>query len=119
MIEVKDVEKSFNGQKVLQGVNLTIADREVVAIIGESGGGKTVLLRHMIGLMKPDKGSIMVDGADMLKMSKGELDKVRDGFGIVFQGSALFDSMTIFENVVFPLREKTDYPEKDILDKGR
>ncbi len=119
MIEIIGLEKSFNGQKVLQGVNLTIADREVVAIIGESGGGKTVLLRHMIGLMKPDKGSIMVDGSDMLKMGKGELDKVRDRFGIVFQGSALFDSMTIFENVVFPLREKTDYSEKDILDRGR
>ncbi|MBF0505231.1 MAG: ABC transporter ATP-binding protein [Nitrospirae bacterium] len=119
MIQIIGLEKSFDGQKVLQGVNMTIADREVVAIIGESGGGKTVLLRHMIGLMKPDKGSIMVDGADMLKMSKGELDKVRDRFGIVFQGSALFDSMTIFENVVFPLREKTDYAESDILDKGR
>src|SRR5208283_3370416 len=119
MIEVKDVEKSFNGQKVLQGVNLTIADREVVAIIGQSGGGKTVLLRHLIGLMKPDKGSILVDGEDITTVSKGELDKVRDRFGIVFQGSALFDSMTVFENVVFPLREKTDYGEKEIIDRGR
>ena len=119
MIEVRDVEKSFNGQKVLQGVNLTIADSEVMAIIGESGGGKTVLLRHMIGLMKPDKGSIFVDGADITKVSKGELDRVRDRFGIVFQGSALFDSMTVFENIVFPLREKTDYDEKEILERGR
>ncbi len=119
MIEIIDIEKSFDGQKVLQGVNLTIADREVMAIIGESGGGKTVLLRHLIGLMKPDKGSILVDGEDILKMSKGELDRVRDRFGIVFQGSALFDSMTVFENVVFPLREKTDYDEKEIVDRGR
>jgi len=119
MIEIIDLEKSFNGQKVLQGVNLTIADREVMAIIGESGGGKTVLLRHIIGLMKPDKGSILVDGADISVMSNKDLDKVRDKFGIVFQGSALFDSMTVFENVVFPLREKTDYDEKEILDRGR
>ncbi len=119
MIEIIDVEKSFNGQKVLQGVNLTIADREVMAIIGESGGGKTVLLRHLIGLMKPDKGSILVDGEDISKMSKRELDRVRNRFGIVFQGSALFDSMTVFENVVFPLREKTDYDENEILDRGR
>ncbi|MGO9015997.1 MAG: ABC transporter ATP-binding protein [Dissulfurispiraceae bacterium] len=119
MIEIIDIEKSFNGQKVLQGVNLTIADREVMAIIGESGGGKTVLLRHIIGLMKPDKGSILVDGADISVMSNKDLDKVRDKFGIVFQGSALFDSMTVFENVVFPLREKTDYDEKEILDRGR
>ena len=119
MIEIIDVEKSFSGQKVLQGVNLTIADREVMAIIGESGGGKTVLLRHMIGLMKPDKGSILVDGEDIAKVSRGELDRVRDRFGIVFQGSALFDSMTVFENVVFPLREKTDYDEKEILERGR
>jgi phospholipid/cholesterol/gamma-HCH transport system ATP-binding protein len=119
MIEIVGLEKSFNGQKVLQGVNLTIADREVIAIIGESGGGKTVLLRHLIGLMKPDKGSILVDGADISVMGKRELDKVRDRFGIVFQGSALFDSMTVFENVVFPLREKTDYNDEEILDRGK
>lgn len=118
MIEIIGLEKSFNGQKVLQGVNLTIADREVMAIIGESGGGKTVLLRHLIGLMKPDKGSILVDGADISAMNKRELDKVRDRFGIVFQGSALFDSMTIIENVVFPLSEKTDLAETEILQRG-
>ncbi len=119
MIEIIGLEKSFNGQKVLQGVNLTIADREVMAIIGESGGGKTVLLRQMMGLMKPDKGSILVDGEDITKVSRVELDRIRDKFGIVFQGSALFDSMTVFENVVFPLREKTEYNEKEILDRGR
>ncbi len=119
MIEIVGLEKSFNGQKVLRGVNLSIADREVIAIIGESGGGKTVLLRHLIGLIKPDKGSILVEGADIFKMNKAELDKVREKFGIVFQGSALFDSMTVFENVVFPLREKTDYNEKEILDRGK
>ncbi|MBF0559560.1 MAG: ABC transporter ATP-binding protein [Nitrospirae bacterium] len=119
MIEIIGLEKSFGGQKVLQGVDLKIADREVIAIIGESGGGKTVLLRHLIGLMKPDKGSIMVDGADISTMSKRELDKIRDKFGIVFQGSALFDSMTVFENVVFPLREKTDLDETEILQRGK
>jgi phospholipid/cholesterol/gamma-HCH transport system ATP-binding protein len=119
MIEVIGLEKSFKGQRVLQGVDLTIADGEVVAIIGESGGGKTVLIKHMIGLMKPDNGSILVDGADISVMKKTELDKVREKFGIVFQGSALFDSMTVFENVVFPLREKTDFGENEIIDRGK
>lgn len=119
MIEIIGLEKSFKGQKVLQGVDLTIADREVMAIIGESGGGKTVLLKHLVGLMKPDKGRILVDGADITTLDKSELDKVRDRFGIVFQGSALFDSMTVFENVVFPLREKTGLDEAEIVRRGK
>ena len=118
MIEIIDLEKSFNNQKVLKGINLTIRDKEVVAIIGESGGGKSVLLKHLIGLLKPDKGRILVDGEDIAKMGRRDLDRVRDRFGVVFQGSALFDSMTVFENVTFPLTEKTRLGSQEISDRA-
>ncbi|MCL5236402.1 MAG: ABC transporter ATP-binding protein [Nitrospirae bacterium] len=118
MIEIIDLEKSFNGQEVLKGINLTILDREVVAIIGESGGGKSVLLKHLIGILKPDKGKILVDGVDITKVGRRELDRIRDRFGVVFQGSALFDSMTIFENVAFPLNEKTKLGKNEIQGKA-
>ncbi len=118
MIEIIDLEKSFNGQEVLKGINLTILDGEVVAIIGESGGGKSVLLKHLIGILKPDKGKILVDGVDITKVGRGELDRIRDRFGVVFQGSALFDSMTIFENVAFPLNEKTKLGKNEIQEKA-
>ncbi len=118
MIEVIGLEKHFNGQKVLNGVNLTIPDKEVVAIIGESGGGKSVLLKHLMGLLKPDKGQILVDGVDITRVGRKELDRIRDRFGIVFQGSALFDSMTVFENVAFPLQEKTDLGRDEIQERA-
>ncbi|MFZ5996098.1 MAG: ABC transporter ATP-binding protein [Nitrospirota bacterium] len=118
MIEIIDLEKSFNNQQVLKGVNLTIADREVIAIIGESGGGKSVLMKHLIGLLKPDKGKILVDGADITSISKAEFDRIRERFGVVFQGSALFDSMTVFENVAFPLREKTKLSKSEIKERA-
>lgn len=117
MIEIIGLEKSFNGQKVLSGINLTIQDKEVIAIIGESGGGKSVLLKHFIGLMKPDKGKVLVDGVDIVKAGKRELDKIREKFGIVFQGSALFDSMTVYENVAFPLNEKTKLGRDEIHER--
>ncbi|MCL4491875.1 MAG: ATP-binding cassette domain-containing protein [Nitrospirae bacterium] len=102
----------------MKGINLTILDREVVAIIGESGGGKSVLLKHLIGILKPDKGKILVDGVDITKVGRRELDRIRDRFGVVFQGSALFDSMTIFENVAFPLNEKTKLGKNEIQGKA-
>ncbi len=118
MIEVIGLEKSFNGQKVLNGVNLAIHDKEVMAIIGESGGGKSVLLKHLMGLLKPDKGRILVDGEDITRVGRKELDRIRDRFGIVFQGSALFDSMTVLENVAFPLLEKTKLRREEIEEKA-
>lgn len=118
MIEVINLEKSFDGQKVLKGVNLTIPDREVVAIIGESGGGKSVLLKHMIGLLKPDSGKVLVDGVDITRVGRKDLDRIRDRFGIVFQGSALFDSMTVLENVAFPLVEKTKLDRTEIHERA-
>ncbi|MFQ5427807.1 MAG: ATP-binding cassette domain-containing protein, partial [Thermodesulfobacteriota bacterium] len=95
MIEVKDLKKSFNGQEVLRGVNLTINKGETTTIIGRSGGGKSVLLKHLIGVLRPDSGNIIVDGEDITKMSKRELKRMKRKFGMVFQFAALFDSMTV------------------------
>ncbi len=105
MIEIRDVHKSFNGQPVLRGVNLTIPRGKITVIIGPSGCGKTVLLRHIIGLVKPDRGQVAVDGVDISKLSRAELNEFRSRFGMLFQSAALFDSLTVFENVAFPLRE--------------
>jgi phospholipid/cholesterol/gamma-HCH transport system ATP-binding protein len=114
MIKILDLHKSFKGQKVLKGVNLSIASGELIAIIGESGGGKSVLLRHLIGLLKPDQGKVIVDDEDITEVNRKELDRIREKFGVVFQGGALFDSSTIYENIAFPLREKTKLPEDEI-----
>jgi phospholipid/cholesterol/gamma-HCH transport system ATP-binding protein len=119
MIEIIELEKSFDGQKVLDGINLTILDKELMAIIGKSGSGKSVLLKHLIGLLKPDKGIIKIDGYDITKLSGQELDKIREKLGVVFQGGALFDSMTVYENVAFPLKEKTRLSKKEIDERVR
>ncbi len=117
MIEIKNLHKSFEGQKVLRGVNLKISERELVAIIGESGGGKSVLLRHLVGLLKPDKGKVIVEREDITELGRRELDRIREKFGVVFPGGALFDSFTIYENIAFPLREKTRLSEDRIHEK--
>lgn len=119
MIEIINLEKSFDGQKVLNGINLTILDKELMAIIGKSGSGKSVLLKHLIGLLKPDKGIIKIDGHDITQLSGQELDKIRERLGVVFQGGALFDSMTVYENVAFPLKEKSKLSRKEIDEKVR
>ncbi len=106
MIEIVDLHKSFNGQQVLKGINLKIANKELIAVIGRSGGGKSVFLRHLIGILKPDKGRIIIEDVDITEIGSKELDSVRQKFGVVFQGGALFDSITIYDNVAFPLREK-------------
>jgi phospholipid/cholesterol/gamma-HCH transport system ATP-binding protein len=108
MIEVIDLLKSFNGKKVLDGVDMTIEEGKITVIIGRSGEGKSVLLKHIIGLLKPDSGKILVGEEDITKMNEKELDIVRRKFGMLFQGAALFDSMTVGENVGFPLMEHTD-----------
>jgi phospholipid/cholesterol/gamma-HCH transport system ATP-binding protein len=117
MIEIVDLHKSFDGQAVLKGVNFTVNTGEVFAIIGKSGEGKSVLLKHLLGLLKPDKGHVNVDGEDMCEMSGPALYKLRDRFGYLFQGGALFDSMTIYDNVAFPLREKTALKPKEIKER--
>jgi phospholipid/cholesterol/gamma-HCH transport system ATP-binding protein len=117
MIEIIDLQKSFNGQEVLNGVNLTIQAKEIVTIMGKSGGGKSVLLKHLIGLIKPDKGKILIEGIDITILSRNERDKMREKFGMLFQGGALFDSLTVFENVAFPLSEKTKLSRSEIQDR--
>lgn len=119
MIEVINLLKAFNGRQVLDGVNLTVRDGETMVIIGRSGGGKTVLLKHMIGLMKPDQGQVIVDGQEISQMSEEALIPVRLKFGMLFQGAALFDSLTVGENVAFSLREHTPMSEREIGDRVR
>ncbi|HSE06472.1 MAG TPA: ABC transporter ATP-binding protein [Methylomirabilota bacterium] len=107
MIRVHGLHKRFGAQAVLRGVDLDIASGEIMVIIGRSGGGKSVLLKHLIGLLRPDAGGVMVDGTEITRLRGGELDRVRQRYGVVFQGGALFDSMSVADNVAFPLREKT------------
>ena len=117
MIKIIDLHKSFDGQEVLGGVNLKIYEKELIAIIGESGGGKSVLLKHLIGILKPDKGKVLVEDEDITELSGRELDQIRGKFGVVFQGGALFDSMTIYDNIAFPLKEKTKFSRQEIDEK--
>jgi len=107
MIRIEDLHKSFDGNAVLKGVSLEIDKGEVAALIGGSGSGKSVLLKHVAGLMRPDRGRVFVDGNDMTSLSGKKLTELRTRLGFLFQAGALFDSMTIFENVAFPLKEKT------------
>ncbi|MDP2689772.1 MAG: ATP-binding cassette domain-containing protein [Deltaproteobacteria bacterium] len=114
MIKIVNLRKSFAGYEVLRGVDLEIPRGKITSIIGQSGGGKTVLLKNLVGLMKPDSGEILVDGVDIAKLRGGRLDEVKKRFGMVFQGGALFDSLTVLENVTFPLRELTKQSEGEI-----
>jgi phospholipid/cholesterol/gamma-HCH transport system ATP-binding protein len=106
MIETSDLKRKFGSQAILDGVNIRIESGESVVIIGRSGGGKSVLLKHMIGLLQPDTGTVVVDGQNIERMTERQLLQVREKFGMVFQGAALFDSMTVAENVGFPLSRK-------------
>jgi phospholipid/cholesterol/gamma-HCH transport system ATP-binding protein len=117
MIEIKDVHKCFRWNSVLQGVDLTINKGETMVIIGRSGCGKSVLLKHIIGLLKPDQGMILVDGEDIVSYNDNQLNKLRQKFGMLFQAAALFDSMTVDENVGLGLREHTKMPEAEIKEK--
>ncbi|KAA0891696.1 ABC transporter ATP-binding protein [Oryzomonas rubra] len=107
MIKLTDVHKSFGTQKVLNGLDLEIPEGMITAIIGPSGEGKSVLLKHIIGLLQPDSGSIEVDGENIQGLRRSQLNRIREKFGMLFQNAALFDSMSVFENVAFPLQEKT------------
>ncbi|HAZ10242.1 MAG: ABC transporter ATP-binding protein [Omnitrophica bacterium GWA2_41_15] len=117
MIEIINLSKSFTGAKVLDNLNLIINSGEVIVIIGRSGCGKSVLLKHIIGLIKPDMGQVIIDGNDMTRLEEYEMDKLRLSFGMLFQGAALFDSMTVGENVGFKLREHTDISDSEIRKK--
>jgi phospholipid/cholesterol/gamma-HCH transport system ATP-binding protein len=114
MIQLTDLHKSFGSQKVLNGLDLTVPDGQITAIIGPSGEGKSVLLRHIIGLMQPDSGQITVDGENIIGIRRSEMNRIREKFGMLFQNAALFDSMNVFENVAFPLQEKTSLSKDEI-----
>ena len=117
MIRVVDLHKSFGTQEVLKGVNLEFVTGKTTTIVGTSGCGKTVLLKHLNLLLRPDRGQILVDGTDITKLKQKDLYEIRSRFGVLFQGAALLDSMTIFDNVAFPLRERTDLNETEIQKK--
>ena len=106
MIRVQGLYRRFGEQAVLRGLDLDIATGEIMVVIGRSGGGKSVLLKHLIGLLRPDAGAVLVDGTDITRLRGRDLDHVRERYGVVFQGGALFDSMTVWDNVAFPLRER-------------
>jgi len=114
MISIHDLHKSFGTLKVLDGIDLDIADGQSVVILGRSGAGKSVILKHIIGLIRPDRGSVKVDGVEVTTLSYGDLAGLRRRFGMLFQGAALFDSMNVGENVGLALREHTKKSEEEI-----
>ncbi len=114
MIELKQVDKSFGDKQVLKSISFRVENGETLALIGGSGSGKSTLLRLMIGLDRPTSGEIWIDGTEITQLSEDEMDDVRLSMGMVFQYSALFDSMTVGDNVAFGLREHTDYDEEKI-----
>jgi len=115
MIRAENLHKAFAGQRVLRGLSLEVATGEIMIVIGRSGGGKTVFLKHLLGLLRPDAGRIFVDGTDITRLRLRAMDQIRGRYGVVFQGGALFDSMMVFENVAFPLREKTGLSASEVV----
>lgn len=118
-IEFSEVSKSFTdregrAQKVLDAVSFTVPQGQTTVIAGASGQGKSVTLKLILGLLRPDRGKILVGGVDVVRLRGRKLEAVRTGFGVLFQGSALFDSMSVFDNVALPLRERTDKTEEEI-----
>ncbi len=116
VIELNQVEKSFGEQTVLDGVSLQVRAGTTTVIVGASGQGKSVILKHMLGLMKPDVGEVRVFGQDLSQASKRKLREIRSYFGVLFQNVALFDSMSVYDNVALPLRERTRDNEEVIRD---
>jgi phospholipid/cholesterol/gamma-HCH transport system ATP-binding protein len=114
MIKIDNIHKSFNHRDVLKGVSLEVEKGEILAVIGGSGVGKSVLLKHISALMKPDQGRILVDNQEVNCLKGKSLERYRERLGFLFQGGALFDSMSVYDNVAFPLREKTRLKEKKI-----
>ena len=114
LIEFKDITKRFDSKIILDGVNLQIFEGQVTTIIGLSGGGKTVLLKHIIGLLKPDEGTILFRGKPLTGMNKSERTASLAQMSYMFQDNALFDSMTVYENIALPLRETTNLTKAEI-----
>jgi phospholipid/cholesterol/gamma-HCH transport system ATP-binding protein len=114
MIRIVDLHKSFGTNRVLRGVNLEIGDGETMVVIGQSGSGKSVLLKHIIGMLRPDEGQVFVDDIEITRLKREALQQVLRKFGMLFQGAALFDSLTVGENVAFGLRRYTRHSRKEI-----
>lgn len=114
MIKIQNLSKSFGSLEVLDSVSLEVRQGETLAIIGRSGSGKSVLMKHFVGLLKPDEGRVMVDGTDISTVPYDELRQIRRRFGVLFQGGALFDSLSTFENIAFPLRYFSSLNEAEI-----
>jgi len=117
MIKVEDIYKKFDGLEVLRGTSFEVAKGEILALIGVSGHGKSVILKHVVGLIKPDRGRIYIDGKNISNLPRDELEDLRSRFGFLFQGGALFSSLTVFDNVAFPLREKTKWNDQKIRER--
>src|SRR5258708_17176184 len=117
MIEVVNLKKSFGSHTILDGVSLRVETGESVVIIGRSGGGKSVLLKHLIGLATPDSGQVLIDGEDLCGLDERQLLRVRGKFGMLFQGAALFDSMSVAENVAFAFRRRREMNDEEIRRK--
>ncbi|MEK7297964.1 MAG: ABC transporter ATP-binding protein [Planctomycetota bacterium] len=117
IIEFKDVRKSFNGLLVHDGINLSIQKGEIMSLLGGSGSGKSVLLKELIGLIMPDSGDIFVLGKQITQMKEQALMQLREHVGMLFQGAALFDSLTVFENIAYPLREHLHLTEKEMRER--
>jgi phospholipid/cholesterol/gamma-HCH transport system ATP-binding protein len=114
MIEVRNLDKRFGANRVLEHVSFCIEKGESVVIIGRSGGGKSVLLKHLIALLKPDAGQVLIDGENIVPLNERQLLRVRHKFGMLFQGAALFDSMTVAENIAFPFRRDRSLPPDEV-----
>ena len=116
VVELRGVKKRYGRQLVLRGIDLTVRAGRTLVIVGASGQGKSVIIKHMLGLVHPDHGTVKVFGRDLSRLNRRELDQVRGNFGVLFQNAALFDSMTVFDNVALPLRERTRLSEVEIRD---
>ena len=114
IIEIVDVHKAFAGKSVHNGINLSVKVGENIAVIGRSGGGKSVLLKEIIGLIKPDKGDIFIEDRNVVLMGEEDLNQIRKNIGMLFQGSALFDSLTVEENIAYPLIERYELDHNEI-----
>jgi phospholipid/cholesterol/gamma-HCH transport system ATP-binding protein len=115
-MEVRNVHKAFGSFKVLQGMNLNFADNAITTVLGPSGTGKSVLIKHLVGLLEPDQGQVLIFGQDIWRISETERYELRKRFGVLFQDGALFGSLNIYDNVAFPLRKHTTLSEREIAD---